>query len=293
MEQRSFGSSSQGQLILIPTPIGNLEDITLRALRLLKEVDQVAAEDTRQTRKLFNHFDIQTPLVSYHEHNKRVSGEKLIEKMKEGFQVALVTDAGTPGISDPGQDLVCRCIEEGLAVIPLPGAVAATTALIASGLSTDHFLFYGFLPRQKKERKRELDQLSKLPFTLVFYEAPHRLKEMVQSMGEAFSARKVTLARELTKKYETFVRGSYSEVLDWILSNEVKGECCVVVEGNQGFEIEENVKPPWENWTLVQHIEFYIEEGLDKKEAIKKVAQDRGLPKREVYNTYHSGDDLD
>lgn len=287
MEQRSFNNSNNGELILIPTPIGNLEDITIRALRLLKEVDLVAAEDTRQTRKLFNHFEIQTPLVSYHEHNKRVSGEKLISKMKEGQRIGLVTDAGTPGISDPGQDLVAQCVQEGLAVIPLPGACAATTALIASGLSTDHFLFYGFLPRQKKDRTTALNSLEMLPYTLIFYEAPHRLSETVQAMAAVFQERQVTLARELTKKYETFIRGSFNQVVNWLKENEVKGECCVIVEGNQNPDQFQQDTSFWMEWTIEQHVDHYLSEGLDKKEAIKKVSVDRELPKREIYNAYH------
>lgn len=287
MEQRSFQNGTNGELILIPTPIGNLEDITLRALRLLKEVDLVAAEDTRQTRKLFNHFEIQTPLVSYHEHNKRVSGEKLISKMKEGQRIGLVTDAGTPGISDPGQDLVAQCVDAGVAVIPLPGACAATTALIASGLPTDHFLFYGFLPRQKKERKTALDTLERLPYTLIFYEAPHRLNETVQAMATVFQERQVTLARELTKKFETFIRGSISQVANWLKENEVKGECCIIVEGNQNSDQVQQETLFWNEWTIEQHVDYYLTEGLDKKEAIKKVSLDRELPKRDVYNVYH------
>lgn len=286
IEQKSFQNENQGGLYLIPTPIGNLEDITLRALRLLKEVDGVAAEDTRQTRKLFNHYEIQTPLVSYHEHNKKISGERLIERMQAGEKMALVTDAGTPGISDPGQDLVFRCIEEGLPVIPLPGAVAATTALIASGLNTEQFLFYGFLPRQKKERLEVLEQLHKIPFTLIFYEAPHRIKEAIQAMATVFDHRQVTLARELTKRYETFVRGTFKELKVFISDHEIKGECCLIVEGNP-TPVEEEEAPFWQDWSLVAHVNFYVNDGWDKKEAIKRVANERNLPKREVYNEYH------
>lgn len=290
MEQKSFKNESQGELILIPTPIGNLEDMTFRAIRYLKEVDLIAAEDTRQTRKLCTHFDIQSPLVSYHEHNKMASGEKLIGQMKEGLRVGLVTDAGTPGISDPGQDLVRRCIEEDIPVIPLPGACAATTALIASGLPTDHFLFYGFLPRQKKERQTVLHSLKDHPHTLIFYEAPHRLKETLQAMAEVFADREVTLARELTKRYETFVRGPYQTLMDWALENEPRGECCLVVEG-QNTPIGLDAPAFWDDWSLVQHVDFYQEQGLDKKEAIKKVATERALSKREVYNAYHQEND--
>jgi len=286
VEQRSFKNETQGELILIPTPIGNLEDMTFRAIRYLKEVDLIAAEDTRQTRKLCTHFEIQTPLVSYHEHNKIVSGEKLIEQMKAGRRVGLVTDAGTPGISDPGQDLVRRCIEDEIPVIPLPGACAATTALIASGLPTDHFLFYGFLPRQKKERQTVLHSLKDHPHTLIFYEAPHRLKETLQAMADVFSDREVTLARELTKRYETFVRGSYQTLIEWTLANEPRGECCLVVEGQKiptGFDTPSF----WDAWSLIQHVDYYQEQGFDKKEAIKKAATDRKLSKRDVYNAYH------
>lgn len=290
MEQRSFKNDTQGELILIPTPIGNLEDMTFRAIRYLKEVDLIAAEDTRQTRKLCTHFEIQTPLVSYHEHNKMASGEKLVNQMKEGLRVGLVTDAGTPGISDPGQDLVKRCVEEGIPVIPLPGACAATTALIASGLTTDHFLFYGFLPRQKKERQTVLHSLKEHPHTLIFYEAPHRLRETLQAMGDVFADREVTLARELTKKYETFVRGSYLALMDWAKENEPRGECCLIVEG-QKKPTESDQPAFWSTLSPIEHVDYYQEQGLDKKEAIKKAAADRGLSKREVYNAYHQESD--
>ncbi|WEG12746.1 16S rRNA (cytidine(1402)-2'-O)-methyltransferase [Pullulanibacillus sp. KACC 23026] len=289
MEQKSFQNEEEGCLYLIPTPIGNLEDLTFRALRLLKEVHVVAAEDTRQTRKLFNHFEIATPLVSYHEHNKRTSGEKLIERMKSGEKVGLVTDAGTPGISDPGQDLVQLCVEESVPVIPLPGACAATTALIASGLSTDHFLFYGFLPRQKKDRQKALEELQNQPYTLIFYEAPHRLKETISAMASTFGSRPVALARELTKRYESFVRGAFADLHDWLRTHEVKGECCIIVEGNQAPIVEEE-QPFWEEMSALDHIKFYIKKGMDKKDAIKMTAADRGLPKREVYNLYHQED---
>ncbi|GGE53913.1 ribosomal RNA small subunit methyltransferase I [Pullulanibacillus camelliae] len=288
-EQVSFQGAKQGQLFLIPTPIGNLEDMSFRSIAILKEVDVIAAEDTRHTMKLCRHFDIQKPLFSYHEHNKKASGEKLIKAMLEGKSIGLVTDAGTPGISDPGADLVAACIEQEIKVIPLPGANAVLPALIASGLDTDHFLFYGFLPRQKKERTEALEGLRAFPYTLIFYEAPHRLKQTVEALKDVFGNRQVTLARELTKRYETFVRGSLDELLLWTAANEIKGECCLVVEGGIGQEDTENVW--WASLSIIEHVNHYIKiKEMDKKQAIKQTAMDRERPKREVYNIYHESE---
>jgi 16S rRNA (cytidine1402-2'-O)-methyltransferase len=285
-EQKSFKiDPSLGALYVVPTPIGNLEDMTFRAINILKAVDTIAAEDTRQTLKLSRHFEIDTPIVSYHEHNKRVSGPKLIEAMKAGRTVAIVTDAGMPGISDPGVDLIADCVSEGIAVIPLPGANAALTALIASGLNTDHFFFWGFLPRRSKDKVTTLETLKGLPYTIIFYEAPHRLKETIQDIKKVFGNRKITVARELTKKYETFLRGDLSTLEEWLANSDVKGECCLIVEGGNPESEEENW---WEDLSPIEHVDYYITvKKFPKKEAIKATATDRGVPKRDIYNLYH------
>ncbi|HJV30560.1 MAG TPA: 16S rRNA (cytidine(1402)-2'-O)-methyltransferase, partial [Bacillales bacterium] len=230
-QQKSFEQEEhKGILYLVPTPIGNLEDISFRAIRILKEADFIAAEDTRNTKKLCNHFEITTPLVSYHEHNKEKSGEKLIEKLKDGQKIALVSDAGMPTISDPGFELVAAALQENLTVVPLPGANAALTSLIASGLSSQPFYFYGFLNRQKKEKKKELESLKNQTATIIFYESPHRLKETLTLMLEILGNRRIALCRELTKRYEEFIRGSLTEVIEWANQDEVRGEFCLIME---------------------------------------------------------------
>ncbi|MDE5416011.1 16S rRNA (cytidine(1402)-2'-O)-methyltransferase [Alkalihalobacterium chitinilyticum] len=287
-QQKSFEEKEEdiGSLYLIPTPIGNLEDMTFRAVKILKEVDVIAAEDTRQTKKLCLHFDIDTKLVSYHDHNKRGSGEKLLQTLREGRNVALVSDAGTPAISDPGYELVVDCLAEEISVIPLPGANAAITALIASGLNTQHFYYYGFLNRQKKERKKELEQLKNIQVPLIFYESPHRLEEMLKHVLEQLGDRKIAICRELTKRYEEFIRGTISEVIEWSQSSQVRGEFCVVVDGASEVLLTEDVW--WENFSINEHVEHYIEEKqMSSKEAIKEVAKERQLPKRDVYAEYH------
>jgi 16S rRNA (cytidine1402-2'-O)-methyltransferase len=288
VQQQSFQQSSlKGQLYLVPTPIGNLEDMTFRALRILKEADLIAAEDTRQTKKLCNYFEIDTPLISYHEHNKETSGQKLKERILNGDTVALVSDAGTPAISDPGYELVVSCIEAEIAVIPLPGANAAVTALIASGIPTDQFYFYGFLPRQKKEKKEVLEELKNIRSSLIFYEAPHRIKETLKEVESVFGNRNLVVARELTKKYEEFIRGNIEDVRDWFQENDPRGEFCFIVEGASELDIT-NETAWWESVTLKDHVNHYCdEEGLNPKEAIKKAAKDRNLPKRDVYQAYH------
>ena len=274
-------------LYLVPTPIGNLEDMTMRALRVLKEVDVIAAEDTRNTKKLCNYFEIQTPLVSYHEHNIEVGGEKLLSYLRSGKSVALVSDAGLPCISDPGADIAVKAIEEGFAVVPLPGANAALTALIASGLTPQPFYFFGFLNRNKKERRQQLEQLGKREETILFYEAPHRLKDTLKDMQLVLGERKIVMARELTKKFEEFLRGNLTEALEWAETNEVRGEFCLVLEGNANAPQEEEGND-WDELTIVVHIENYMEQHeVSSKEAIKEVAKLRGLPKRDVYNEYH------
>lgn len=231
-QQKSFENEAhKGILYLVPTPIGNLEDMSFRAVRILKEADLIAAEDTRNTKKLCNYFEIQTPVVSYHEHNKESSGEKLIHKIKEGKKIALVSDAGMPAISDPGYELVEAALREKVTVVPLPGANAALPALIASGLTCQPFYFYGFLNRSKKEKKTELDSLKKQTGTLVFYESPHRLKETLTSMYDILGNRQVAICRELTKKFEEFIRGNLSEVVEWAHQDEIRGEFCLIIEG--------------------------------------------------------------
>ncbi|MGB8002296.1 MAG: 16S rRNA (cytidine(1402)-2'-O)-methyltransferase [Anaerobacillus sp.] len=283
--QQSYKESETGKLYLVPTPIGNLGDMTYRAVQTLKDVDLIAAEDTRQSKKLTNHFEIETRLTSYHEHNKESSGYKLLERLREGMNVALISDAGMPAISDPGYELVSACVHDNIPVIPLPGANAAITALIASGLPTQHFYYYGFLSRQKKERKNELMQLKSIPSPVLFYEAPHRLKEMIKAIIEVLGNREIIIARELTKKYEEFIRGHAEEVLEWCEQAEIRGEFCVIVEGGTEEAIEQ--ERWWASLPLQEHVEHYINEGMKSKEAIKQVSIDRELPKRDVYQAFH------
>jgi 16S rRNA (cytidine1402-2'-O)-methyltransferase len=287
-QQKSFENEGEkGILYLVPTPIGNLEDMSFRAIRILKEADLIAAEDTRNTKKLCNYFEINTPIVSYHEHNKESSGEKLIEKVKGGLTIALVSDAGMPAISDPGYDLAVEAIAENVPVVPLPGANAALTALIASGLPCQPFYFYGFLDRNKKEKRRELEDLKRQTGTVIFYESPHRLKETLSIMAEIFEERKITLCRELTKKFEEFIRGTISEAMEWASREEIRGEFCLIVEGASALSLEEE-ESWWGLLSVEEHVNHYIEQkNLPSKEAIKQTAKDRGLNKREVYQAYH------
>jgi 16S rRNA (cytidine1402-2'-O)-methyltransferase len=286
MQNQNSFKEERASLYLVPTPIGNLEDITFRALRILKEVDWIAAEDTRQTKKLTTHFEIPTPLISYHEHNKHTSGEKIIANIKNGQSVAIVSDAGMPGISDPGYDLVKSCIAENIPVISLPGANAALTTLVASGLPTDHFYFHGFLPRDKKDKRKELEELRTLRFPIIFYESPHRLKDTISLMDEILGERQVSVARELTKKFEEFIRGTLGELKNWVHETDIKGEFCIIVDGSH-----EEVMPEsnwWDNLTIDEHVNYYIDDqDLDSKAAIKQTAKDRGLPKRDVYQAFH------
>ncbi|MCA1057245.1 16S rRNA (cytidine(1402)-2'-O)-methyltransferase [Rossellomorea aquimaris] len=286
-QQKSFQESKKGSLYLVPTPIGNLEDMTFRAIRIMKEADVIAAEDTRNTKKLCNYFEIDTHIISYHEHNKETSGQKLIERMEQGETVALVSDAGMPSISDPGYELVKAAIEHGLTVIPLPGANAALTALIASGLAPQPFYFYGFLQRGKKEKRAELEKLRTLEDTFILYESPHRLKETLKEMLNTLGNRQIVICRELTKKFEEFVRGTLEEVIEWAESGEVRGEFCLLIEGNQD-PIEAEQEKWWESHTLQEHVQYYIEEkSMTSKMAIKEVAKERDLPKRDVYQAFH------
>lgn len=285
--QKSSQHETGSCLYLVATPIGNLEDMTVRALRILKEVDVIAAEDTRNTKKLCNYFEINTPLVSYHEHNLEYGGEKLLTYLRNGKSVALVSDAGLPCISDPGADIVEKALAEDFAVVPVPGANAALTALIASGLIPQPFYFFGFLNRNKKERRLQLEKLAKREETILFYEAPHRLKEALKDLNLILGNRRVVLARELTKKFEEFLRGTIEEAIEWVESNEIRGEFVIVVEGNTSGEIEEE-ENTWGSMTIVEHINYIIEEtNVSSKEAIKEVAKLRGLPKRDVYNEFH------
>lgn len=288
-QQKSFENEAQkGILYLVPTPIGNLEDMSFRAVRILKEADLIAAEDTRNTKKLCNYFEIQTPVVSYHEHNKESSGEKLIHKIKEGMKIALVSDAGMPAISDPGYELVEAAISEKVTVVPLPGANAALPALIASGLTCQPFYFYGFLNRSKKEKKTELESLKKQTGTLVFYESPHRLKETLSSMNDILGNRKVAICRELTKKFEEFIRGNLSEVLEWAHQDEIRGEFCLIIEGADESKLKEEENSWWETLSIEEHVNHYISvKDIPSKDAIKQTAKDRGINKREVYQAYH------
>ncbi|HZG73898.1 MAG TPA: 16S rRNA (cytidine(1402)-2'-O)-methyltransferase [Chondromyces sp.] len=286
-QQKSFLNKEQGVLYLVPTPIGNLEDMTFRAIRIMKEANVIAAEDTRNTKKLCNYFEIQTPVISYHEHNKEASGKQLIERMKAGETVALVSDAGMPSISDPGHELTVAAIREELPVIPLPGANAALTALIASGIAPQPFYFYGFLSRNKKEKREELQQLNKMKDTFILYESPHRLKETLSLMLDCLGNRSIVLCRELTKKFEEFLRGTIEEALEWAKSEEIKGEFCLIIEGNkEALELPE--QPWWESLSTTEHVEYYInEKNLTSKDAIKQTAKDRQVSKREVYQEYH------
>lgn len=273
----------QGKLYLCATPIGNLEDITYRVLRTLKEVDLIAAEDTRNSIKLLNHFDIHTPMTSYHEYNKIEKAQVLIRKMQEGTNVALITDAGTPGISDPGEDLVRMCYQEGIEVTSLPGAAACITALTLSGLSTRRFAFEAFLPSDKKERQAVLSELVSETRTIILYEAPHRLIRTLQELLETLGNRSMTLCRELTKKHETAFASTIEDLLKYYETQEPKGECVLVIEGKSREELVREEQKRWEELSLKEHMDIYLQQGMDKKEAMKRVAKDRGVSKRDVY----------
>ncbi len=272
-----------GKLYLVPTPIGNLKDITLRALEVLREVDVIAAEDTRQSLKLLNHYDIKKPLISYHKHNEQGKSEEIINRLIQGENIAIVTDAGTPGISDPGAIIVQKCIEQGIDFEVLPGAVAITTALVYSGLDTSKFIFIGFLPRENKERKPIIEDLKDRRETLIFYEAPHRITETLKFLKDNLGNRKISLCRELTKLHEEILRMNIDEALKYYNEKEPKGEYVLIVEGKSQEEIKEENRKSWESLSMEEHILKYINEGYSKKEAIKLVAKDRNLPKSEVY----------
>lgn len=273
-----------GTLYLCATPIGNLEDMTFRAVRVLGEVDLIAAEDTRNSIKLLNHFEIRTPMTSYHEYNKYEKGRRLVEKLLEGKDIALITDAGTPGISDPGEELVRMCCEAGIRVTALPGAAACITALTISGLPTRRFAFEAFLPSDKKEREAVLEELARETRTIILYEAPHRLQKTLRLLAERLGERRAAVCRELTKKHETVFRATLPEAAAYYEVNEPKGECVLVIEGLSRQEIEREKQEKWEEMSIEDHFEHYISQGLDRKEAMKRTAKDRGVQKREIYN---------
>ncbi len=273
-----------GILYLVATPIGNLEDMTYRAVRILSEADLIAAEDTRNSIKLLNHFGIKTPMTSYHEFNRYDKADELIKKLADGLVVACITDAGTPGISDPGEVLVGKCYEAGIPVVPVPGACAAVNALIASGQSTRRFAFEAFLPADKKERRAQLEALKSETRTIVIYEAPHHLKKTVAELAEALGDRSVTIAKELTKKHETFMKTTLAEACDYYDSHEPRGEYILVIAGADPAQLEEETRRQWDEMSVEEHLQMYIDGGLTKKDAIKQVASDRGVPKREIYN---------
>lgn len=272
-----------GKLYLCATPIGNLEDMTYRVVRVLQEVDLIAAEDTRNSIKLLNHFEIKTPMTSYHEYNKIEKGHKLVEKMQEGMDIALITDAGTPGISDPGEELVKMCYESGIEVTSLPGAAACITALTLSGLSTRRFAFEAFLPTDKKEKQEVLGELADETRTIILYEAPHRLLKTLRELWESLGDRKITVCRELTKKHETAFQTTFSEAISYYEAYEPKGECVLVIEGKSRKELRQEAIAKWEEMSVEEHMQHYMSQGIEKKEAMKKVAKDRGIGKRDVY----------
>ncbi|AII39652.1 MULTISPECIES: 16S rRNA (cytidine(1402)-2'-O)-methyltransferase [Enterococcus] len=287
--QKSFkGNTVYGNLYLVPTPIGNLEDMSYRSVRMLQEADLIASEDTRNTQKLLNHFEVHTPQKSLHEHNYKERVPQLIALLKEGKTIAQVSDAGMPSISDPGHELVLACIKGGISVISIPGPTAGMTALIASGLVPQPFLFYGFLPRKKKEQKETLKKLKEQTATLIFYESPYRITATLTNFLDIFGNRQVVLCRELTKIHEEYLRGSTEELLAYIEEHPVKGECCLLVEGNlfetTGTEVDE------EQGSLKEQVEAKIASGEKPNAAIKAVALKNGLKKQEVYRQYHELD---
>lgn len=273
----------KGKIYLVPTPIGNLKDITLRALEVLENVDIIAAEDTRQTLKLLNHFDIKKTLISYHQHNEQGKSEDILDLAEQGKSIAIVTDAGTPGISDPGAVIVQKCIENNFEFEVLPGATAITTALVYSGLDTTKFVFRGFISRENKERKKLFEEVKNLRETIIFYESPHRLLSTLSTLMNELGNRRISVCRELTKLHEEIVRGSIEEVIQVFSDRTVKGEFVLVVEGKTQDEIDKECKDKWESLSIEEHVIAIMNEGLSKKDAIKKVAKERGIQKNEVY----------
>ncbi|MBO5370260.1 MAG: 16S rRNA (cytidine(1402)-2'-O)-methyltransferase [Clostridia bacterium] len=275
-----------GTLYLCATPIGNLDDITVRCLNTLRECDMIACEDTRHSLKLLNHFDIHKPLTSYYEHNKKEKGEYIVSELKSGKNVALVTDAGTPAISDPGEDLVRMCIKEEIRVVPVPGAVALINALIISGQNTTRFAFEGFLSVNKKNRFEHLEAVADDTRTLIFYEAPHKLTRTLADMKKYFGNRRISIVRELTKIHEECVYTTFDEAIEYYKTNNPKGEYVLIIEGVSIEQKEAEAQREFENLTVTEHVNMLISGGMDKKEAIKKAASERGISKREVYNEF-------
>ncbi len=275
-------NQKKGILYIIATPIGNLEDITLRAIRILKKVDLIAAEDTRHTLKLLNHLEISKPLISYHRHNEEIRTEELIKELKTGKNIGLVSDAGTPGICDPGEEIIKKCIEETIKVVPIPGACAMINALITSGISTKEFIFLGFLPLNKKSRKEKLEEIKNANKTIILYEAPHKLKSTLNDLSLILEDRSVVLARELTKIHEEYIRGTVKELME--KTDNLKGEMILIIEKNNKYKKGE--LNSLNNLTLEEHYNFYEKNGLNKKEIIKKIAKDRNVSKNEIYQYF-------
>lgn len=274
-----------GKLYLCATPIGNLEDMPVRAVRIMKEADVIAAEDTRNSIKLLNRFEIKTPMTSYHEYNKVDKAAVLVDKMLAGQTVALITDAGTPGISDPGEELVRQAAVAGIEIISVPGPAACINALIISGLPTRRFVFEAFLPAEKKERQAVLEELERETRTMIIYEAPHRLlRTLTELEGRLGGSRRVAVCKELTKKHETVYRATLSEAVRYYTDNEPRGEYVLVIEGLDRQEIVRQKQAEWQEMSVEEHLALYVEQGIDRKDAIKLVAKDRGVPKREIYN---------
>ena len=271
----------KGVLYIVATPIGNLEDITYRAIRVLKEVDIIAAEDTRQTLKLLNHYKITKPLLSYHRHNEEIRSDLLIEKLKEGKNIAIVSDAGTPGICDPGEEVVKKAIENNIKIIPIPGACAMINALIASGIDTNEFYFLGFLPLNKKNRKEKLEEILVSDKTIILYEAPHKMKNTLEDLSKILENRKIVLAREITKIHEEFIRGDITDILEKY--DNLKGEMILIIEGNKKDKCKEN---NLNSLSIEEHFLYYKNLGLEKKEIIKMIAKDRNVNKIEIYKKF-------
>ena len=278
-----------GKLYLCATPIGNLEDITYRVLRVLGEVDLIAAEDTRNTIKLLNHFEIKTPMTSYHEYNKVDKARELVRRMQEGINIALVTDAGTPAISDPGEELVRQCVEAGVEVTSLPGAAACITALTLSALSTRRFCFEAFLPTDKGERALVLEDLKRESRTIILYEAPHHLKKTLEELYAALGDRPIALCRELTKKFEEVRHSTLAAEVERLQSQDPRGEYVLVIQGKSFAEQKKESEESWQQLSIAEHMQHYLDAGIDKKEAMKRVAKDRGVSKRDIYQALLEG----
>lgn len=277
-----------GRLYLTGTPIGNLEDISYRCIRILSEVDVILAEDTRQTQKILNHYQIKNKIISYHEHNKSEKQSYILELLLTGDNIALVSDAGMPGISDPGDDLVKACIDKGIEITTVPGPTALISGLILSVQSPKEFLFIGFLPSNKKQREEKLEELKALPYTLIFYEAPHRLKKALSAMADVFGdSRRISLARELTKKYEQVLHFTLAEAINYYQENEPKGEYVLIVDGVDRICLQEQAREKWQEMSLEQHRSFYLAKGMEEKQALKQMAKDLGIGKREIYQYFH------